>query len=82
MLRAQKLTENTGQQYVVLTPDQQLCSTALQIIWHDLLSFKNIFLELGGMHILMSYVGHIGILMENTGMAEFLTRPFGGLIKC
>ncbi|MCP3888518.1 MAG: hypothetical protein GY702_06550, partial [Desulfobulbaceae bacterium] len=81
MLRAKKLTENTGQQYVILTLDQQLYRVALHIQWHDPPSFKNTFIRLGGMHILMSYVGSIGTLMENTGMSELQSGPFGGVNK-
>jgi hypothetical protein len=43
--------------------------------------FKSLFLRLGGMHILMSFVGAIGTLMSNTGLEELMTSTFGGVMK-
>ena len=81
MLRAKKVSEATGQEYVIFTADQQLYRVALHIQWTDQITFKNIYLRLGGMHILMSYVGCVGTLMENTGLTEVLSGPFGGVQK-
>ena len=68
MLKARAVTETTGQEYVVFTADQQLCRVAVQVMWENQVLFGNIYLRLGGMHLLMSYVGCIGSLMAGRGV--------------
>ena len=57
MLRAKSVTENTGQKFVVITADQQLYRVAVHIMWENQTLFGNVYLRLGGMHLLMSYIG-------------------------
>jgi hypothetical protein len=57
MKRVKELTAQTGQSFSVLTCDQQLYQVAVQISWDQLEPFKDIYLHLGGMHALMSFVG-------------------------
>ena len=72
LLKAQAVTGATGQEYVIFTADQQLYNQAL---------FSNVYLRLGGMHLLMSYVGSIGSLMAGSGMTEILSEAFAGVLK-
>ena len=44
--------------------------------------FPNLMPRLGGMHMLMSFVGAIGTLMAETGLAQILESVFGGVEKC
>ena len=44
--------------------------------------FPNLILRLGGMHMLMSFVGAVGTLMTETGLSEILKSVFGGVEKC
>ena len=81
LLKTKKLTEATGQAYAVITADQQLYRVALHIQWYDPATFQNVHLRLGGMHLLMSYVGCVGTLMDNSGLCEILSGPFGGVQK-
>ena len=81
MLRAQKLSQATGQGYVVFTADQQLYRVALHVQWNDPITFKNVILRLGGMHTLMSYIGCVGTLMDNSGLTELLSGQFAGVQK-
>ena len=43
--------------------------------------FSNFIPRLGGMHMLMSFIGAVGTLMANTGLEEILQSPFGGITK-
>ena len=43
--------------------------------------FPNLILRLGGMHVLMSFVGAVGTLMTETGVSEILKLVFGGVKK-
>ena len=81
MLKARAVTETTGQGYVVFTADQQLYRVAVHVMWENQVLFGNIYLRLGGMHLLMSYVGCIGSLMAGSGIVEVLSEAFGGVLK-
>ena len=52
-------SEQAGQEYTVLTNDQQLFKIATQITWCKPDEWKNVFPVLGGMHTLMSFVACI-----------------------
>ena len=41
----------------------------------------NFLLRLGGMHLLISFVGCIGSLMANSGLEELLMSAFAGVSK-
>ena len=81
MLKAKRISRSIGQEYVVFTADQQLYRVALHATWENPARFSNIYLRLGGMHLLMSYCGCIGTPMAETGLAEILSVPFGGVLK-
>ena len=68
LLKAQAVTRATGQEYVIFTADQQLYKVAVHVMWENQALFSNVYLRLGGMHLLMSYVGSIGSLMAGSGM--------------
>ena len=81
LLRAQEVSSNAGQEFVVFTADQQLYRVALHVICENQARFSNIYLRLGGMHLLMSYSGCVGTLMADTGIVEILGVAFGGVLK-
>ncbi len=81
MLKARAVTEATGQEYVVFRADQQLYRVAAHVMWEHQALFGNIYLRLGGMHLLMSYVGCIGSLVAGSGIVEVLTETFAGVLK-
>ena len=81
MLRAKSVTENTGQEFVVITADQQLYRVAVHIMWENQTLFSNVYLRLGGMHLLMSYIGCVGSLMTGSGLVEVLNVTFAGASK-
>ena len=65
----------------VFTADQQLYRVSLQVQWAHPDLFPNLIPRLGGMHMLMSFVGSIGTLMAETGLAQILESVFGGVEK-
>lgn len=80
MLKAQRLTNLCGQTVTVFTADQQLFSPcdAKRVIWVHSEKFINFILWLGGMHMLISFVGCV-VLMADTGLEEVLKTGFGGV---
>ena len=81
MVEAQKITHNADQKYVLLTCDLQLYKVALNVKWAYPERFSDVIPRLGGMHFLMSFIGCIGTLMENSGVEEVLSEVFGGVSK-
>jgi len=81
MTEAQQLTHRIGQKFVLFTCDLQLYKVALDVKWAYPDKFSDVIPRLGGMHSLMSFVGCIGTLMENSGLAEILGEVFGGVSK-
>lgn len=79
MLKAQKVSKSVNQEFVIYNADQQLYRIAVQNCWQNESLFANIIPRLGGMHLLMSYVGCIGQLMENTGLTEMMSAAFGSI---
>ena len=81
LTKAQEITNSTGQEFVVFTCDLQLFKEAQKILWTYPDRFSNVVLRVGGMHMLMSFVGAIGSLMAGSGLAEILESAFGGVAK-
>ena len=79
MLKAKRITESMGQEYVIFTADQQLYRIDVYVLWENQTMFNNFYLRLGGMHLLMSYVGCIGTLMAESGIVEILSAAFDGV---
>ena len=81
MVEAQKLTNQFCQAATVLTCDQQLYKVMVDVKWAYPEIFKNFIPRLGGMHMLMSFVGSVGKLMSNTGLEDVLSVAFAGVPK-
>ena len=81
MLRVHELTLGMGQNFSILTCDQQLYRVAVHVQWEQPNMFKDMYLRLGGMHALMSFVGAIGSLMTDSGLSDILSEVFGGVPK-
>ena len=77
LTQAQEITTSMGQNYVVYTCDLQLYKVAQSILWAYPDRFKNVVLRLGGMHMLMSFIGAVGSLMIETGLNDVLESVFG-----
>ena len=81
MNQVKKMTEEAGQKHTVYTSDQQLYKISVQNTWFNQKEFENFIPRLGGMHMLMSFVGSVGTLMANTGLEEAMSKTFGGVKK-
>ena len=78
---AKRLTNERGQKKVVFTCDRQLYKVAADVKCAYPNDFSNVILRLGGMHMLMSFVGAIGSLMAGSGLSEILSSTFAGVSK-
>ena len=76
---AKRLTEERGQKYAIFTSDQQLYKVAVDVKWAYPHEFADVIIRLGGMHMLMSFVGAVGTLVEGTGLAEIMESTFAGV---
>ena len=81
LIKANRLTSEAGQEFTIFTCDQQLYRVSLQVIWAYPEQFSNVVLRLGGMHMLMSFVGAVGRLMEESGQVEVTNAGFSGVAK-
>ena len=81
MVKAQQVSSEVETEYVVFTADQQLYRVALHVQWENPTQLRNIYLRLGGTHLIMSYCGCIGTLVAETGIVEMLSVAFGGVLK-
>ena len=82
MLDAKRLVNETDQQHVVITADQQIYRVLVDITWaYDSEQFQDFVLRLGGMHLLTSFVGSVGNLMANSGLEDLMKSAFAGVSK-
>lgn len=83
MLQVKRLSEAAGQPFTVLTFDQQLYRYAVEIQWArpDVFPQSTFLIRLGGMHMLMSFVGAVGNLMTETGLSDVMSSAFSGVHK-
>ena len=51
----------------------------LDIIWNETERWRNFYPRLGGMHMLMNFIGLIGKLMEGSGLDKLMAKAFGGV---
>lgn len=78
---AKRLTNERGQKNTIFTSDQQLYKVAVEMKWAHPDDLSDIILRLGGMHMLMSFVGAVGTLMQGSGLSEVLESTFAGVAK-
>ena len=70
MCRCMDVTKSLGQEFTVLTFDEQLYSKAKMLQWHKKDECKNIILMLGGFHTQMNFAKVIGKHMADAGLKE------------
>ena len=68
MIEARRLTNQAGQPDTIITADQQIYRVMIDISWVYKEEFRDFIFRLGGMHLLMSFVGAVGTLMANSGL--------------
>ena len=60
---------------------QQLYKVALDVIWSDALRWNHMIPRLGGMHWLITFIGCVGVLMEDSGLVPWLQSAFASVSK-
>ena len=60
MVQTQKLTKECGQEITIFTNDQQLYKVAVNVTWVYRERFSLLIPRLGGMHLLLSFIGSVG----------------------
>ena len=78
MLEVQRVTKNTGQSYTIIVCDQQLYKVLVDNKLAYPGQFSKFVLKLGGMYLLMSFIGYFGTLMASKGLEELLKKEFTG----
>ena len=73
------LIQNSNQDYVIITNDLQLYKDVAKLKFYSPHSFSKVISRLGGMHMIMSFVGCIGNLMAGSGLEDILGSAFGGV---
>ena len=81
MIEARKLMNLAGQSNTIITADQQIYRVMIDISWAYEGDFKDFIFRLGGMHLLISFVGAVGNLMGNSGLEELMKSAFAGISK-
>ena len=67
-MEAQRLTKECGQAIIIVTNNQQLYKIAVNMtcVYPDI--SLDFIPRLGGMHMLMTFIGCVGMLMEDIGL--------------
>ena len=81
MVEAKRFTNTIGQINTIFTADQQLYKVLVDIRWAYPDQFRHFTPRLGGMHLLMSFIGWIGSLISNSGLEEILKKTYAGVEK-
>ena len=77
LLEAVKRSKLCGQNHTIITFDQPLYYKAKDIIaaCKDE-TFSNVFIRLGGFHLLLSFLGSVGFLMKGSGLQDLLSEVY------
>ena len=79
--RGFEVTRDSNQDILVLTCDQQIYKIVVDITFHQPELLTGIVVILGGMHVLMDFVGCVGTLMADSGLKEIMSTTFGSVDK-
>ena len=71
---SQRMTNECGQQYVVVTYDLAIAKPAIQIQQTESPLYDNVFICFGAFHIVMAYFGGLGYILDGSGGQEILTE--------
>ena len=81
MCNLEKISKDAGQSFSMLTCKQQLFRVMLYVIWGTPPRWVGFVQRIGGMHWIMSFVGSVGKLVENSGLAQLMMSSFAGVEK-
>lgn len=78
---AKRLTNERCQNNAVLKSDRQLYKVAVEVKWAYPNEFSDVIVRLGGMHMLMSFGGAVGTMMQGSGLYVVLESTLAGVTK-
>ena len=81
IVEAERLTNMAGHTNTIFTADQQLYKVLVDIKWAYSDQFRHFIPRLGGMHLLISFIGCVRSLMSNCSLEEILKKSFAGVEK-
>jgi len=70
ILIAMEAAGKLRQKYCFITMDLAAAKIALDITWHAPDKFHNVIIQLGGFHIMCSYLGALGKMMCDSGFEQ------------
>ena len=73
ILRLICIAKSQAQPHILVTADLAIYSKAQQIIWSKPELQESVTMRLGGMHLIMSFIGSIGKLFGDGGLLDILT---------
>lgn len=84
LIEARQKADAVGQKHSVVTFDLPLCQKAWEIIGsidpeNDPHNLSFVIVRLGGFHLLMSFLGSVGTIMEGSGLKEALSQIYADL---
>ena len=72
IIKAEKITNQAGQNITIFTADQKLYRVGLEVMWTEPNRFQNFIPRIGGMYWIISFVESIEVLMKNSGLLPCL----------
>lgn len=75
------MVNNLVVDFTVFTCDQELYCVAVEVQWAYPDKFSNVVRCLRRMHMLMRFVGSIGYLVVESGLADIIDVTFEGVTK-
>ncbi len=72
----QRMTQGSNQLETLFTVNKQLYRVTIDVLWAYPKQFQNFTARLGGMHLLMSFIGAVGFLMNNSELEELMNTAF------
>ena len=84
LVEARRRADANGQKHCFCTFDQPLCLKAWEILAsidpnNDPHNLSSVIVRLGGFHLLMSYLGTVGMIMQGSGLKEAFCQIFAEL---
>ena len=81
MHAVEKVTKEAEQEITMLMRNHQLYRVAVNIVWADPRQWPQFFSRLGGIYMLMSFIGCVDKLMGGSGLNMLMGKALAGVEK-
>jgi len=68
------VSKKLGQPHTVITADQAIYEIALALRKKDPEKYSNVILRMGGFHLVVNFMGSVGMLMKGSGVEDILVQ--------